>query len=85
MIVVPWGVEAGQDGADGDGLAGAHFSGDDADGALADAPGDAGDGLVVGGVAVQHAGGEASAERMERSMRIRINDFLSSSDSPVIT
>jgi hypothetical protein len=36
-------------------------------------------------VAVQHAGGEASAERMERSMRIRINDFLSSSDSPVIT
>ena len=29
----------------------------------ADAPGDAGDGFVVGGVAVQHAGGQVAAER----------------------
>jgi hypothetical protein len=28
---VPGGVQAGQDGADGDGLAGADFAGDDAD------------------------------------------------------
>ena len=60
---VPGGVQAGQDGADGDGLARADLAGDDADGALADAPGDAGDGLVVGGVAVQHPGGEVAAER----------------------
>ena len=59
---VPGGIQAGQDGADGDGFPGADFAGDDADGAFADAPGDAGDGLVVGGVAVQHAGGEVAAE-----------------------
>ena len=34
-----------------------------AEGALLDAPGDAGGGLVVGVVAVQHAGGEFAAER----------------------
>src|SRR6266568_348828 len=38
------------------------FAGDDADGAFGDAPGDAGDGFVVGGVPVEHAGGEVAAE-----------------------
>ena len=60
---VPGGVQAGQDGADRGGLAGPDFACDDADRAFADAPGDAGDGLVVGGVAVQHARGQVAAER----------------------
>ena len=60
---VAGGVQAGQCGADGDGLAGADLAGDHADAAFADAPGDAGDGLVVGGVAVQHARGQVAAER----------------------
>jgi hypothetical protein len=51
---VPGGVQAGEHGADRDGLAGADFAGDDAN---IGAPGDAGDCFVVGGVAVQHAGG----------------------------
>jgi hypothetical protein len=50
---VPGGVQAGQEGADGGGLAGADFSVMTPDGALGGAPGDAGEGLVVGGVAVQ--------------------------------
>jgi excisionase family DNA binding protein len=40
----------------------ADLTGDDADGAFADAPGDAGDGFVVGGVPVQHAGCQITAE-----------------------
>ena len=56
-------VEAGQGGAGGDGLADADFAGDHAEGFLGHAPGDAGDGFAVGGVAVQHAGCEAAAER----------------------
>src|SRR4249920_1715128 len=59
---VPGGIQAGQDGADRDGLAGSDLAGDDADRAFADAPGDAGDGLVVGGVPVQHPGCEVPAE-----------------------
>ena len=55
-------VQCGQCGADGDGLAGADFAGDDADAAFGDAPADAGDGLAVSGMAVQHAGGEIAAE-----------------------
>src|SRR5215469_13757121 len=38
------------------------FAGDHPDGAFGDAPGDAGAGLVVGGVPVQHAGGQVAAE-----------------------
>ena len=60
---VAGGVEGGQGGADGDGLAGADLAGDDAEGLFGDAPGDPGDGFGVGGVAVQHAGGEVAAER----------------------
>ena len=52
------GVQGGQRGAHGDGLAGADLAGDHADGAFGDAPADPGDGLVVGGVAVQHPGGQ---------------------------
>nr|WP_228759931.1 hypothetical protein [Pseudactinotalea sp. HY158] len=59
---VPGGVQCGEGGADGDGLAGADLAGDHAQGAFTDAPGDAGDRFGVGGVAVQHAGGQGSAE-----------------------
>ena len=45
---------AGEGGADGDGLAGADFAGDHAEGAFGDAPADPGDGFGVGAVAVQH-------------------------------
>ena len=60
---VAGGVEAGEGGAQGHGLAGADFAGDHAEGVLADAPADPGDGLGVGGVAVQHARGQVPAER----------------------
>ena len=56
-------VESGQRGSQGDGFAGADLAGEHAEGALLDAPGDAGGGLVMGVVAVQHAGGEFAAER----------------------
>src|SRR5260370_6437282 len=58
---VPGRVQAGQDGADRGGLAGPDFTSDDADRAFGDAPGDAGDGLVVRGVAVPHARGHVPA------------------------
>ena len=57
------GSRAAQGGADGDGLPGADLAGDHPDAVLGDAPADPGDGLAVGGVAVQHAGGEVTAER----------------------
>src|SRR6266516_3125112 len=60
---VPGGVQAGQDGAHGGGLAGPDLAGDYPDGSFGDAPGDPGAGLVVGGVAVEHAGGQVAAER----------------------
>src|SRR2546429_3198368 len=58
---VPGGIEAGQDGADRDGLAGPDFAGYHPDGPFGDAPGDPGAGLVVGGVAVQNGGGQGPA------------------------
>ena len=60
---VPRGVQGGEGGADGDGLPGADLAGDHPDAVLGDAPADPGDGLAVGGVAVQHPGGEVAAER----------------------
>ena len=60
---VPAGVQAGEGGADGDGLAGADLAGDDAQAAFADAPVDAGDGFGVGAVAVQHLRRQRLAER----------------------
>src|SRR6266545_2364306 len=60
--VAGW-VEAGEGGADGDGLADADLAGEHAEGVLVDAPGDAGGGLGMGGVAVQHLGGQVAAER----------------------
>ena len=60
---VPRGVQGGQGGAEVDGLPGADLAGDDSDPVLAEAPADPGDGLAVGGVAVQHAGGEVTPER----------------------
>jgi hypothetical protein len=47
---VAHGVECGDGGAGGDGLAGADLAGDYADGVLADEPGDAGDGFGVAAV-----------------------------------
>jgi hypothetical protein len=41
-----------------------HLAGDDADGTLADAPGDADDGIVVEGVPVQHPGVEIETKYM---------------------
>ena len=55
-------IQAGERGAHGDGLASADLAGDDADAAFGDAPADPGDRFVVGGVAVQHAGGQVAAE-----------------------
>jgi hypothetical protein len=60
---VPAGVEVGEGGADGDGLAGADLAGDHAQAAFVDAPADPGDGFGVGGVAVQHLRREGAAER----------------------
>ena len=60
---VPGRVQGVQGGADGDGFPGADLAGDHPDAVLGDAPADPGDGLAVGGVAVQHAGGEVTAER----------------------
>ena len=60
---VPGRVQGGERGADGDGLPGADLAGDHPDAVFGDAPADPGDGLAVGGVAVQHAGGEVAAER----------------------
>ena len=56
-------VQGGERGADGDGLPGADLAGDHPDPVLGHAPADPGDGLAVGGVAVQHPGGEVAAER----------------------
>jgi hypothetical protein len=60
---VPAGVEGGESGADGDGLAGTDFAGDHGEPAFADAPADAGDGFGVACVAVQHLRREGAAER----------------------
>ena len=57
------GIQAGQGGPDGDGLAGADLTGDDTEGPFGQAPADPGDGFGVGGVAVQHLRGQRPAER----------------------
>jgi hypothetical protein len=57
------GVEAGEGGAQGHGLARADLPGDAAEGVLADAPADPGGGLGVGGAAVQHARCQVTSER----------------------
>src|SRR6266568_1826583 len=59
------------------------FAGDDADGAFGDAPGDAGDGLVVGGVPVQHAGGEVAAEGHAGEPVVGLESVYHSGDSPL--
>ena len=56
-------VERGDGSAGGGRLPGADFARDDPERPLAGAPGDAGDRLGVGGVAVQHGRGEVLAER----------------------
>jgi hypothetical protein len=60
---VPGLVKGGDRGAGGDGLASADLAGDDAEGALGDAPGDPGGGFGAAGVLVQHGRGEVLAER----------------------
>src|SRR5260370_18125463 len=60
---VPGGVQVGQGGAKCDSFAGSDVSCYDAEGGFGYAPADAGDGLGVAVVAVQHAGGEGAAER----------------------
>ncbi len=56
------GIQGRQRGAHGDGLAGADLAGDHPDAAVGDTPADAGDRLVVGGMAVQHGRGQIAAE-----------------------
>src|SRR5260370_29702243 len=60
---VPGGVQVGQGGAKCDSFAGSDLSCYDAEGGFGYAPADAGDGLGVAVVAVQHAGGEVAAGR----------------------
>ncbi len=60
---VATGVQRGERGPRRDGLAGADLTGEHAEGAFVDTPGDAGDGFAVGAVGVQHGGGEVFAER----------------------
>ena len=60
---VPGRVEGGEGGADGDGFPSTDLAGDHPDAVLGDAPADPGDGLAVGGVAMQHPGGEVASER----------------------
>jgi len=60
---VPGLVEGGGGGAGGHRLADADLARYDTGGALAGAPGDAGGGLGVGGVAAEHGRGEVLAER----------------------
>src|SRR5260370_23066015 len=60
---VPGGVQVGEGGAKCDSFAGSDLSCYDAEGGFGYAPADAGDGLGVAVVAVQHAGGEVAAER----------------------
>jgi hypothetical protein len=63
-------IQARQCGAHGDGLAGANLAGDDADAAIGNAPADAGDGLVVGGVPVQHGRGQIAPEWRARKTKV---------------
>src|SRR5262249_971335 len=56
-------VQPAEGGAYGHGLSAADLAGDHAQGPGGDGPGDAGDGLGVAAVAVQHAHGEVAAER----------------------
>jgi hypothetical protein len=60
---VPAGVQPGQGGAQGHGLAGADLAGDHTEGAFADAPADPGDRFGVRGVPVQGLRGQRLAER----------------------
>src|SRR4029450_11178774 len=82
-------VQGGDGGAGGDGLAGAHLTGDHADGAFADQPGDAGDGLGVAAVLVEHARGQVAAEggaaeavvgtqALDHSLSSRVESMMSS-------
>ncbi len=64
-------VKGGQRGAHGHGLAGTNFAGDHADAAFGDTPADAGDRFVVGGMAVQLARGQITAERHPRKTEVR--------------
>lgn len=57
----------------GDGLAGADLAGDHAEAAFPDAPRDAGRGLGMGGVPVQHPGGQVLAERHGREPVIALD------------
>jgi hypothetical protein len=60
--VVTGGINPVNGGAGGDGLASAGLAGDHGDAAGVDAEGDAGDGLGVVVVAMQHAGSKVAAE-----------------------
>lgn len=67
---------------DRDGFAGADFPCDDPDGVLVHAPGDAGDGFGVGGMAVQHRRGQSAPERHAGETVIRLQAFDTHADVP---
>jgi hypothetical protein len=60
---VPGGVQVGESGADGHGLAGADLPGEQAERVLVDQPANAGDGFGVAAVAVQRTDRDGAAER----------------------
>lgn len=79
---VAGGVQGGGGGPDGDGFAGADFSGDDADGVLVDTPGDAGDGFAVAGVAMQHGWCRATPEGHPGESAILLQPFDTHAGTP---
>ena len=79
---VPGRVQCRGGRADGDGLAGADFSGDDPDGVLIHAPGDAGDRFGVSGVSVQHRRGQSPPKRHAGETVILLQPLNTHADSP---
>ena len=70
------GIQASQEGADRDGLAGPDLTGDDAEGLLGQAPADPGDRFTVRVVPVQHLRRQGLAERGagEAIVRLQVLD-----------
>jgi hypothetical protein len=78
-------VEGGGGGADRDGLAGADFSGDDADGVLVYTPADPGDGLRRVRVAVQYGWDQAATEWHSGKSVILLQPFNTHADTPSLS
>lgn len=77
-------VECVEGGPDRDCFPGADLAGDHAEAAFADAPGDAGRGRGMGGVAVQHPGGQVFAERHGRETVVALDLVYQLASSQVV-